>query len=355
MAKELWKGNEAMAEAAIRAGLKCYFGYPITPQSEIPEYFSLHLPEHGGVFLQAESEIAAINMVYGAAGAGVRTMTSSSSPGISLKQEGISYIAGAELPCVILNVMRGGPGLGTIQPAQGDYFQATRGGGNGDYRVIVLAPANVQEATDLMRLAFDLADKYRMPVMMLADGMIGQMMEPVEWPDEPTPEPIDKPWATTGTMEKRKHNVINSLFMEPEACAAHNVRLDQKYRLVTEKETRYELVGDEEAEILFAAFGTPSRLARAAGKILEEEDGIKSAVFRPISLWPYPYDALYEAINQNSVKAVVTVELNTGQMLDDVKIANQGSKPVSFIGKAGGMIPTPREIATAAKEALGRK
>ena len=328
MAKELWKGNEAMAEAAIRAGLKCYFGYPITPQSEIPEYFSLHLPEHGGVFLQAESEIAAINMVYGAAGAGVRTMTSSSSPGISLKQEGISYIAGAELPCVILNVMRGGPGLGTIQPAQGDYFQATRGGGNGDYRMVVLAPANVQEATDLMRLAFDLADKYRMPVMILADGMIGQMMEPVEWPDESAPEPIDKLWATTGTKGVRKHNVINSLFMEAEACAAHNIKLDQKYRTIAEQETRYELVGAEEAEILFAAFGTPSRLARAASKILEEEDGIKSAVFRPISLWPYPYQALYEAINQDEIKAVVTVELNTGQMLDDVRIANQGCKQI---------------------------
>lgn len=301
MAKELWKGNEAMAEAAIRAGLKCYFGYPITPQSEIPEYFSLHLPEHGGVFLQAESEIAAINMVYGAAGSGVRTMTSSSSPGISLKQEGISYIAGAELPCVILNVMRGGPGLGTIQPAQGDYFQATRGGGNGDYRVIVLAPANVQEATDLMRLAFDLSDQYRMPAMILADGMIGQMMEPVEWPDEPTPEPIAKPWATTGTKCERRHNVINSLFMEPEACEAHNERLDQKYQTVTAKEIRYELVGDEEPEILFAAFGTPSRLARAASKILAEEDGIKSAVFRPITLWPYPYDELHEAIKQDSV------------------------------------------------------
>ncbi|NLC89184.1 MAG: 3-methyl-2-oxobutanoate dehydrogenase subunit VorB [Clostridiaceae bacterium] len=355
MAKELWKGNEAMAEAAIRAGLKCYFGYPITPQSEIPEYFSLHLPEHGGVFLQAESEIAAINMVYGAAGAGVRTMTSSSSPGISLKQEGISYIAGAELPCVILNVMRGGPGLGTIQPAQGDYFQATRGGGNGDYRMVVLAPANVQEATDLMRLAFDLADKYRMPVMILADGMIGQMMEPVEWPDESAPEPIDKLWATTGTKGVRKHNVINSLFMEAEACAAHNIKLDQKYRTIAEQETRYELVGAEEAEILFAAFGTPSRLARAASKILEEEDGIKSAVFRPISLWPYPYQALYEAINQDEIKAVITVELNTGQMLDDVRIANQGCKPITFIGKSGGMIPTPREIAVAAKEALGRK
>ncbi len=354
MAKELWKGNEAMAEAAIRAGLKCYFGYPITPQSEIPEYFSLHLPEHGGVFLQAESEIAAINMVYGAAGSGVRTMTSSSSPGISLKQEGISYIAGAELPCVILNVMRGGPGLGTIQPAQGDYFQATRGGGNGDYRTIVLAPANVQEATDLMRLAFDLADKYRMPVIILADGMIGQMMEPVEWPDEPTPEPIDKPWATTGTKCERRHNVINSLFMEPEACAAHNEKLDQKYQAVTENEIRYEITGDEAPEILFTAFGTPSRLARAAGKILAEEDGINTAVFRPISLWPYPYDALNQAINQKSVKAVVTVELNTGQMLDDVKISARGSKPISFIGRAGGCIPTPREIAEAAKKALGR-
>lgn len=353
MAKELWKGNEAMAEAAIRAGMKCYFGYPITPQSELPEYLSLHLPEHGGVFLQAESEIAAINMVYGAAGAGVRVMTSSSSPGVSLKQEGISYIAGAELPCVIINVMRGGPGLGTIQPAQGDYFQATRGGGNGDYRVIVLAPANIQEATDLIREAFDLAEKYRMPAMILADGMIGQMMEPVEWPEAGTPVPSAKPWATTGTEGKRAHNIINSLFIEPEKCDAHNVKLEKKYKEVEKNETRFELTGAEDPEIVFVAFGTPSRLARAAGQILAKE-GIRTAVFRPVTLWPYPYEALHELAGKDCVKAIVTVELSTGQMIDDVKIAVNGRKPVGFVGKAGGVIPTPREVAEAARKALGR-
>lgn len=353
MAKELWKGNEAMAEAAIRAGMQCYFGYPITPQSEIPEYLSLHLPEHGGVFLQAESEIAAINMVYGAAGAGVRVMTSSSSPGVSLKQEGISYIAGAELPCVIINVMRGGPGLGTIQPAQGDYFQATRGGGNGDYRVIVLAPANIQEATDLIREGFDLAEKYRMPAMILADGMIGQMMEPVEWPEAGTPTPSEKPWATTGTEGKRPHNIINSLFIEPDKCDAHNEKLERKYKEVEANETRYELTGDEDPDVVFVAFGTPARLARAASQILAK-DGIKTAVFRPITLWPYPYEALHDLAAKESIKAFVTVELSTGQMIDDVKIAVNGQKPVGFVGKAGGVIPTPREVADAARKAIGR-
>lgn len=353
MAKELWKGNEAMAEAAIRAGLNCYFGYPITPQSEIPEYLSLHLPQHGGVFLQAESEVAAINMVYGSAGCGARVMTSSSSPGVSLKQEGISYIAGAELPCVIINVMRGGPGLGTIQPAQGDYFQATRGGGNGDYRVIVLAPANIQEATDMIREAFDLAEKYRMPAMILCDGMIGQMMEPVEWPDEPTPTPSEKPWATTGTQGKRPHNIINSLFIDPNKCDEHNEKLDRKYKEVAAKETQYEYIGPEDADVVLVAFGTPSRLAQAAGHVLEKE-GIKTGVFRPKTLWPFPYDALHEVASRPSVKAVVSVELSTGQMVDDVKIGVNGVKPVGFIGKAGGVVITPREVADAAKEAIGR-
>ena len=229
MAKELWKGNEAIAEAAIRAGCRCYFGYPITPQSEIPEYMALHMAEAGGVFLQSESEIAAINMVYGASGAGARVMTSSSSPGISLKQEGISYMCGAELPAVIVNVMRGGPGLGTIQPAQGDYFQATRGGGNGDYRLIVLAPATIQEVVDLMQEAFDLADKYRIPVMMLLDGMIGQMMEPVEWTRTPASDLPEKTWATTGTEGKRRPTSI-SLFIDPEECNRHNQRLEAKYK-----------------------------------------------------------------------------------------------------------------------------
>ena len=353
MAKELWKGNEAIAEAAIRAGCRCYFGYPITPQSEIPEYMALHMEKAGGVFLQSESEIAAINMVYGASGAGARVMTSSSSPGISLKQEGISYMCGAELPAVIVNVMRGGPGLGTIQPAQGDYFQATRGGGNGDYRLIVLAPATIQEVVDLMQEAFDLADQYRIPVMMLLDGMIGQMMEPVEWRHTPASDLPEKTWATTGTKGKRPPNIINSLFIDPDACNEHNRRLEAKYQRIIENEQRYDISDQEDAEVLFVAYGTPARLARAAARLLGEE-GIKASVFRPIAVWPYPYDALHEASSQESVKAVVTVEMSTGQMVDDVRIGVNGVKPVSFIGQAGGVIPTPREVAQAAKKALGR-
>ena len=353
MAKELWKGNEAIAEAAIRAGCRCYFGYPITPQSEIPEYMALHMADAGGVFLQSESEIAAINMVYGASGAGARVMTSSSSPGISLKQEGISYMCGAELPAVIVNVMRGGPGLGTIQPAQGDYFQATRGGGNGDYRLIVLAPATIQEVVDLMQEAFDLADQYRIPVMMLLDGMIGQMMEPVEWKHTPASDLSEKTWATTGTEGKRPPNIINSLFIDPDACNRHNQRLEEKYKKIIENEIKYSVNDLEDAEILFVAYGTPSRLARAAARLLGEE-GIKAGVFRPISVWPYPYDALHEAASQDSVQAVVTVEMSTGQMVDDVRIGVNGVKPVSFIGQAGGVIPSPREVADAAKKALGR-
>ncbi len=355
MAKELWKGNEAIAEAAIRAGCRCYFGYPITPQSEIPEYMSLHMPKAGGVFLQSESEIAAINMVYGASGAGARVMTSSSSPGVSLKQEGISYMCGAELPGVIVNVMRGGPGLGTIQPAQGDYFQATRGGGNGDYRLIVFAPANIQEVVDLMQEAFELADQYRMPVMMLLDGMIGQMMEPIKWKKPPvSPDDLPaKPWATTGTKEGRAPNIINSLFIDPEACNVHNQRLEEKYRRVIENEQRYETNDTDGAEVIFVAYGTPARLARAAAGLLEKE-GIKAGVFRPVTVWPYPYEALHEVAIQDSVKVVVTVEMSTGQMVDDVRIGVNGIKPVSFIGQAGGVIPTPREVANAALKALGR-
>ncbi len=353
MAKELWKGNEAIAEAAIRAGCRCYFGYPITPQSEIPEYMARHMAEAGGVFLQSESEIAAINMVYGASGAGARVMTSSSSPGISLKQEGISYLCGAELPAVIVNVMRGGPGLGTIQPAQGDYFQATRGGGNGDYRLIVLAPSTIQEVVDLMQEAFDLADQYRIPVMLLLDGMIGQMMEPVEWTRQPASDLPPKTWATTGTEGKRPPNIINSLFIDPEACNLHNQRLEEKYRQIAAHEIKYAANGLEGAEILFVAYGTPSRLARAAAHLLEQE-GIRAGVFRPISVWPYPYEALHEAALRDHVRAVVTVEMSTGQMIDDVRIGVNGVKPVSFVGQAGGVIPTPREVAEAAKEALGR-
>lgn len=354
MSKELWKGNEAIAEAAIRAGCRHFFGYPITPQNEIPEYMSLHMPKAGGVFVQAESEVAAINMVYGAAGAGARVMTSSSSPGVSLKQEGISYLAGAELPCLIVNIMRGGPGLGTIQPAQGDYYQATRGGGNGDYRVIVLAPATIQEACDQVREGFDLADKYRMPVMILADGMIGQMMEAVEWPEDNAHQLPEKAWATTGTKGERKPNIVNSLFIDPNESEKHNYKLEAKHEEVKANEIRYEADIPDDAEVVFVAYGTPARLARAAVKVLAKE-GIKAGLFRPITLWPFPEEALHEIATRESVKTVVAVELSLGQMVDDVKIAVNGVKPVGFCGKAGGIVPTPREVADAAKAALERK
>ncbi|MEG1894009.1 MAG: 3-methyl-2-oxobutanoate dehydrogenase subunit VorB [Clostridia bacterium] len=353
MAKELWKGNEAVAEAAIRAGCKYFFGYPITPQNEIPEYLSRRLPEIGGCFVQAESEIAAINMVYGAAGAGSRVMTSSSSPGISLKQEGITYLAGAELPAVIVNMMRGGPGLGNISPSQADYYQATRGGGNGDYRTLVLAPASIQEAADFTREAFDIADEYRNPVLILADGMIGQMMEAIEWGEIKKRVLPEKPWATTGTNGTRKHNIINSLFLNAEDCTAHNKRLAEKLKRIEENEVRFELIGDEDAEILFVAYGTTSRLTRAAMMLLKQR-GVKSALLRPITLWPYPYKQLYAAAARQSIKNVVAVELSMGQMIDDVRIALNGIKPVSFVGIGGGVIPTPSEIADAAFSATGR-
>ena len=353
MAKELWKGNEAVAEAAIRAGCKYFFGYPITPQNEIPEYLSLHLPKIGGCFLQAESEVAAINMIYGAAGCGVRVMTSSSSPGISLKQEGITYMCGAELPAVIVNMMRGGPGLGTIQPAQGDYYQATRGGGNGDYRHLVYAPATIQEAADLVQEAFDVAEVYRNPVMIAADGMIGQMMEAVEWRDPPKRELPEKTWATTCTKGEREPNIINSLYIDPNICAEHNERLAKKYKAIEENEVRWEEYNTENAEIIFVAYGTPSRITRAAIKMLEKE-GIKAGLIRPITLWPFPMKALKDAAMQDSVKAVVDFELSMGQMIDDVKIALEGCRPVTFVGKAGGVVPTPEDVVAAAKAAIGR-
>lgn len=354
MAKELWKGNEAVAEAAIRAGCRHFFGYPITPQNEIPEYFSKHMPLHGGCFVQAESEVAAINMVYGAAGAGARVMTSSSSPGISLKQEGISYIACAELPAVIVNMMRGGPGLGNIAPSQADYYQATRGGGNGDYRTIVLAPASIQEAADFTQEAFDLADIYRIPVVVLADGTIGQMMEAIEWR---TPKPRELPkktWATDGSKNQRPHNVINSLFIDVPACAEQNARLREKYAQITEHETRYEEYMTEGAEVVFVAYGTTARVARAAVLRLRET-GIKAGLFRPITLWPFPEAALHTLAANDSVRTVIAVEMSAGQMIDDVKIAINGIKPVGFVGSGGGATPLPSELVEAAYKALGRE
>lgn len=351
MAKELWKGNEAVAEAAMRAGCRFFFGYPITPQNEIPEYFARHMPGRGGCFVQAESEVAAINMVYGAAGAGARVMTSSSSPGISLKQEGISYIACAELPAVIVNMMRGGPGLGNIAPSQADYYQATRGGGNGDYRTIVLAPASIQEAADFTQEAFDIADEYRMPVVVLADGTIGQMMEAIEWRTPPRRELPAKDWATTGTRDARPHNVVNSLFLDVADCAAHNHKLQEKYALVAERETRYEEYMAEDAEILFVAFGTTARLARAAVLKLRAQ-GIKAGLFRPITLWPFPETTLHARVAMDDIKAVVVTEMSAGQMVDDVRIAVNGVKPVHFAGAAGGAMPMPAELAEVAERAL---
>lgn len=350
MAKVLMKGNEAVGAAAIEAGCRYFFGYPITPQNEIPEYMSRELPKVGGMFVQAESEIAAINMVYGAAGSGARVMTSSSSPGISLKQEGISYIAGAELPCVIVNMMRGGPGLGGIQPSQTDYFQATRGGGNGDYRLLVLAPADVQELVDLVIEGFDLADKYRNPVMILGDGMIGQMMEPVEFKEREKKELPPKDWATDGTKGKRKPNVINSLYLNAEDLEKHNHILQAKYNQMKEEEIRVESYNIEDADVVITAYGTTSRIAKTAIAKLEKE-GYKVGLVRPISLYPYPYEE-FDKINK-ACKGVLTVEMNTGQMIDDVKISLKGRIPTFFYGRSGGMIPTPEAIVDKVKEIYG--
>ena len=352
MEKELWKGNEAIAEAAIRAGCDCFFGYPITPQSEVPEYMSLHMPEHGRVFVQSESEVAAINMVYGAAGAGMRAMTSSSSPGISLKQEGITYLAGAELPCVIVNCMRGGPGLGTIQPAQGDYFQATRGGGNGDYRTVVLAPSNVQEAVDFVQEAFDIADQYRNPVVVLADGLIGQMMEPIQWRDIPKRSLPPKDWAASGKHGRDHTNVINSLYIDPNECDEHNNHLEVKYAEIKKNEVRWEARQCEDAELVITAYGTPARIAITAIEALREE-GIRAGLFRPITLWPFPEDTLHQLAGEDHVKVFLDVEMSSsGQMLDDIRISVEGQKPIHFTGHAGGAIPTVEEIVDAAKAAL---
>ncbi len=349
MEKVLMKGNEVVGAAAIRGGCRYFFGYPITPQNEIPEYMSRELPKVGGVFLQAESEIAAINMVYGAAGSGARVMTSSSSPGIALKQEGISYIAGAELPCVIVNMMRGGPGLGGIQPGQADYFQSTRGGGNGDYRHIVYAPASVQETADIMTEAFDIADLYRIPVLVLGDGMIGQMMEAVEFRDPPKRELPPKDWAATGTEGRRKPNIINSLFLKPEELEAHNIKLAEKHRLIEENEVRWQTYLTEDAEIVFVSYGTSSRIVRNAVEMLREE-GVAAGLIRPITLWPFPFSAFDEL--GTSVKALMSVEMSMGQMIDDVKIAAAGRWPVGFHGRSGGMVPDQHGISAAAKKFL---
>ena len=346
MAKKLMKGCEAVAEAAIQAGCHYFFGYPITPQNDIPEYMAARLPKVGGCFLQAESEVAAINMVYGAAASGARCMTSSSSPGISLKQEGMTYLAGAELPCVVVNMVRGGPGLGSIQPSQGDYFQATRGGGHGDYHPIVLAPSSVQEAVDLMHDAFDLADIYRTPTMILADGIIGQMMEPVEFHEHESRELPAKDSAATGwsPASNRPRAIVNSLYIEVDELQELNDRLQARYQIIREKETRAELYNTEGAELVICAYGTVARICKSAIGLLEKK-GYKVGLFRPITVWPFPEKELAGVMAQPSVKKAVTVEISAGQMVEDVRLTVNGTKPVEFFGKPGSYTPTAEEIA----------
>jgi len=334
----LMSGNEAVAEAAIRAGCRAYFGYPITPQNEIPAYMSWRMHEVGGAFIQAESELAAINMVYGAAATGVRAMTSSSSPGVSLKQEGISYLAGSELPAVILNVMRGGPGLGNIGPAQADYFQSTRGGGHGDYRTIVLAPHTVQEAVELTKLSFDLADKYRNPVLLLIDGILGQMMEPIDsWGEMPEVPRVEKTWALTGAKGRAPHKIC-SFFIKDGMLEQHNKKLQEKYKKIEKNEVMVEMYDTDDAEIVIAAYGISARLCKEVVRKMRS-DGVSIGLVRPISLWPFPYNAI-----PNGIKKVFVVELSAGQFIDDVKIAVNGRCPIEFYGKTGGAFFSVEEI-----------
>ena len=343
----LMKGNEAIAEAAIRAGCRHYFGYPITPQTEIAAYMAKKMPKIGGVFLQAESEIASINMVYGAAAAGVRVMTSSSSPGISLKAEGLSYIAGSDVPALVVNVQRGGPGLGGIQPSQSDYFQATKGGGHGDYRMIVLAPASVQEMASLTIKGFNLADKYLMTSMILADGTIGQMMEPISFEDAEI-ESYEKPWALTGTKGKRAHNVVNSLYLKPDELEVKNFQRYERYQIVEENEPMWEEFMMEDAEYCVVAFGIASRVAKNA-VVAARNEGIKVGLIRPITLWPFPKKAMEAAADK--VKGFISVELNMGQMIEDIKLYTQCKRPVALCNRCGGMIPSPDEVLASIRKA----
>lgn len=347
--KVLMKGNEAIAEAAIRAGCRHYFGYPITPQTEIAAYMAKRMPKIGGTFLQAESEIAAINMVYGVSSAGLRVMTSSSSPGVSLKGEGISYLAGSDLPALIVNVQRGGPGLGGIQPSQSDYFQATRGGGHGDYHIIVLAPASVQEMADMTAKCFDLSDKYRVPAMILADGTMGQMMEPVVLP-EPTDGKTEKPWAVTGTKGKRKHNIVNSLYLVPEKLEQTNFERFERYEQIKKNETMYESFMMDDAEYCIAAFGIAARVSKNAIMAAREE-GIKVGMIRPITLWAFPDEPFKEAAK--TVKSFISVELSMGQMIEDVRLATDCSRPVYLCNRTGGMIPSPQQVLDSIRKAAG--
>ena len=344
---KLIKGNEALAEAAILAGCRHYFGYPITPQTEIGAYFAKRMPEVGGVFLQAESEIAAVHMLYGASCAGKRAMTSSSSPGISLKSEGLSYLAGSDLPALVVNVQRAGPGLGGIQPSQSDYFQATRGGGHGDFRNIVLAPASAQEMATLTQRGFDLADEYRMTVMILSDGTIGQMMEPVLL-EAPAPKQVEKPWALTGTGGAREKNIITSLYLSPTELEQKNLSRFARYAQVEAHETDYESFCMEDAEICLVEYGIAARVSKNAVSAARAK-GIRAGLIRPITLWPFPSDALKAAAAH--VKQFISVELSMGQMLTDIERAVRCSRPVSLVSRVGGVIPSPEEVLRAIEQA----
>jgi 2-oxoglutarate ferredoxin oxidoreductase subunit alpha len=344
MSKILLKGCEAIGEAAVRAGGLYYFAYPITPQTEVAEYLSRRMPEVGGVFLQAESEVAASNMIFGAASAGVRVFTTSSSPGISLMSEAISYIAAAELPAVFVNIVRNGPGLGGILPSQGDYFQATRGGGHGDYRLLVLAPSSVQETVELVMLAFELADKYRNPVMILGDGLIGQMMEPVDFSAVPKPNPPDKSsWAATGCKGRKPH-LIKTLFLDPQLSEEHNRKLAAKYEEMRKNEVRFEGYNlDSDCQVVVVAFGTAARVCKTVVDELKGQ-GIEVGLFRPITLFPYPYAPLREVALREKTRALLVVEMNTGQMIEDVRLAVGDKKPIAFYGRQGGFVPSPEEV-----------
>lgn len=350
--KVLMKGNEAIGEAAIRSGCKCFFGYPITPQTEVAAYMAREMPKLNRVFLQAESEIAAIHMVYGAAGSGVRCMTSSSSPGISLKAEGISYMAGAELPCVIMNIVRGGPGLGGIQPAQSDYFQATKGCGHGDYYLPVYVPNSIQEMVDIIQEAFDVADIYRTPVMVMGDGMLGQMMEPVEFKERILREIPEKTWAANGLGNRKTHNIINSLYLNPEELEKHNLKLFKKYETITRNEVRYELFNvDEVCDLILVAYGTTSRICKSVIR-LAKEAGISLGLIRPITVWPFPTEAFDKTINKTKF-GYLSVEMSMGQMVEDVRLSVANRKFVDFYGRVGGMVPTPEEILKKVVEIVG--
>lgn len=344
------KGNEALAEAAIKSGCRHFFGYPITPQTEVAAYMAKRMPKIGGTYLQAESEVAAINMVLGAASAGVRVMTSSSSPGISLKTEGISYIAGSDLPCLIINVQRGGPGLGGIQPSQADYWQATRATGHGDFHILVFAPATIQEMVDLVYTAYDKADEYRMPSMILADGMLGQMMEPVEFPEKEADHQIEKPWATIGHQNKRPHNITNSLYLDPNELEQKVVERFKRYEIIKEKEPMAEEYLVEDAEIVLVSFGATARIVKSAVNSARAM-GIKAGMIRPITLWPFPEKVIRKAAK--TADCFLSVEMNMGQMVDDVRLAVNGEKPVFFFGRTGGIIPSPAEVLGEIQKIMG--